>query len=146
MTGEPAAKPARAPWRRLLGIVFIVHGVITLAAAVVLAVAPAAIPATVGIELAPDGYLLSYFLAAAELAIGVLSLGAARLTDPRAVGLIVATFVVFHLSTALLEGVSLFSAAPSAVLIANLVVRLLAAAVFVVAWRLWRRGAPPASA
>ncbi|GGI45880.1 hypothetical protein BCL57_001515 [Agromyces flavus] len=142
----PAARSARAPWRSLLGIVFIAHGVITLAAAVVLAMLPAAIPATVGIELGPDGYLLSYFLAAAELAIGVLSLGAARLTDPTAVGLIVATFVVFHLATALLELVFLFSAAPSAVLVGNLVVRLVAAVVFVVAWRFWRRRAASASA
>ena len=52
-----------------------------------LAVVPAAIPATVGIDLDPEAYLLSYFLAAAELAIALLSLGATRLTDPAAVGL-----------------------------------------------------------
>ena len=69
----------------LLRIVLIVHGLVTLAAAVVLAVLPAAIPATVGIELEPDAYMLSYFLAAAELAIAMLSLGATRLTDPAAV-------------------------------------------------------------
>ncbi|RZS64565.1 hypothetical protein EV187_2952 [Agromyces ramosus] len=123
----------------LLRIVLIVHGIITLAAAVMLAVLPAAIPATVGIELDPEAYLLSYFLAAAELAIAMLSLGAIRMTDPAAVGLIVAVFVVFHLSTAVLELVYLASAPVTGVLIANIAVRVAAAAIFVIAWRRWRR-------
>ena len=122
----------------LLRIVLIVHGLVTLAAAVVLAVLPAAIPATVGIELEPDAYLLSYFLAAAELAIAMLSLGATRLTDPAAVGLIVAVIVVFHLSTAVLEVVYLLFAPVTGVLIANIAVRVVAAAIFVFAWRRWR--------
>ncbi len=125
----------------LLRIVLIVHGLVTLAAAVVLAVLPAAIPATVGIELEPDAYLLSYFLAAAELAIAMLSLGATRLTDPAAVGLIVAVIVVFHLSTAVLEVVYLLFAPVTGVLIANIAVRVVAAAIFVFAWRRWRRTA-----
>ena len=115
------------------------HGIVTLAAAVVLAVLPAAIPATVGIDLDPEAYLLSYFLAAAELAIAMLSLGATRLTDPAAVGLIVAVIVVFHLSTAVLEVVSLLFAPVTGVLIANIAVRVVAAAIFVFAWRRWRR-------
>ena len=106
-----------------------------------LAVVPAAIPATVGIDLDPGASLLSYLLAAAELAITMLSLGATRLTDPAAVGLIVAVFVVFHLSTAVLEVVYLLFAPVTVVLIANIVVRLVAAAIFVFAWRRWRRQA-----
>ena len=125
----------------LLRIVLIVHGLVTLAAAVVLAVLPAAIPATVGIELEPDAYLLSYFLAAAELAIAMLSLGATRLTDPAAVGLIIAVIVVFHLSTAVLEVVYLLFAPVTGVLIANIAVRVVSAAIFVFAWRRWRRTA-----
>jgi hypothetical protein len=57
----------------LLRLLFIVHGVVTLAAAMVLAALPAVIPATVDIPISPQGFLLSYFLAAAELAIAVLS-------------------------------------------------------------------------
>ena len=133
----PRLEPKRVSG--VLRIVLIVHGIITLAAAIVLAVAPSAIPATVGIELGADAFLLSYFLAAAELAIAMLSLGAIRLTDPAAVGLIVAVFVVFHLATAVLELVYLLFAPATGVLIANIAVRIVAAAIFVVAWRRWRR-------
>ena len=135
--GAPTAGPRRVDG--LLRILLIAHGVITLAAALVLAVLPAAIPATVGIELGADAFLLSYFLAAAELAIALLSLGATRLTDPAAVGLIVGVFVVFHLATAALELVYLLFAPVTVVLIANIVVRVVVAALFVFAWRRWRR-------
>lgn len=50
--------------------VFLIHGVVTMAAGVVLALFPAAIPLTVGIETDPSGYLLAYLLAAAQLGIG----------------------------------------------------------------------------
>ena len=142
MAPDTNESPADAAPRRvsgLLRIVLIVHGIITIAAAIVLAVAPDVIPATVGIELDSDGFLLSYFLAAAELAIAMLSLGATRLTDQAAVGLIVAVFVVFHLSTAALEAVYLLFAPVTGVLVANLAVRVIAAAIFILAWRRWRR-------
>src|SRR4051812_34349105 len=93
--------------RRPERIVFVAHGVVTLAAAVVLAVSPAAIPAAVGIVVGPDEFLLSYFVAAAELAIALTSIGAARLTDPAAIRLIAAGFALFHLATAALEVVHL---------------------------------------
>ncbi|PUB27023.1 hypothetical protein C8K30_105254 [Promicromonospora sp. AC04] len=115
--------------------IFIVHGAVTLAAAVALAVFPAAIPATVGITMDPSDYLLSYFLAAAELGVGVLSIGAARLADPAAIRLIAAAFAVFHGATAVLEVLYLATAGVSVVLVANVVVRLVAAAVFAVVWR-----------
>ncbi|KRE22875.1 hypothetical protein [Agromyces sp. Soil535] len=140
MTAEPdATLPAAPRVRGLLRVVFLIHGVITLAAAVVLAVLPAAIPATVGIDVGPDAFLLSYFLAAAELAIGLLSLGAAQLSDPAAVRLIVVVFVVFHLATAALEVVYLLFAPVTAVLLVNIAVRVIAAVVFIVAWRSWHR-------
>lgn len=116
--------------------VFLVHGVLTLAAAVVLVVRPAAIPATVGITIGPTEYLLSYFLAAAELGIGLLSIGAARLRDADAIRLIAGCFAVFHGATAILEVVYLLREGTSAVLIANVVVRVIATVVFVfLAWR-----------
>lgn len=120
---------------RLLRVLFAAHGIVTLAAAVVLVAAPAAIPATVGIELSTDGSLLSYFLAAAEIAIAVLSLGAVRISDPAALRLIVVTFIVFHLSTAVLEVVYLVLDGPAAALVANIAVRVVVAALFIVALR-----------
>ena len=115
--------------------IFIVHGIVTLAAAVVLAVFPAAFPATVGISIGPGEYLLSYFLAAAELGIGVLSLGAARLRDPGAVRLIAVSFALFHGATALLELVYILMAGASMVLVVNTVVRVAVAALFILVAR-----------
>ena len=69
----------RAP--ALLRAVFVVHGVITLAGAIVLTVLPTAIPSAVGMTVERQEYLLVYLVGAAELAVAVLSFGAARLTD-----------------------------------------------------------------
>ncbi len=121
--------------RRVQQVIFIVHGAVTVAAGIVLVALPSAIPATIGILLEPQDYLLCYLLAAAELAIGMLSLGAARLDDPRAVELIAAAFAAFHGATAVLEVVYLVAERGDTVLLANIVVRLLAAAVFLVVAR-----------
>ena len=116
--------------RRPLRVLLIAHGLVTVAAAVVLAVVPAAIPATVGIRLQPDGYLLAYLLAGTELAIGILSLGAARLGDPAALKLIIVVFVVFHLATAALEILHLALTGFDAVILVNIAVRLAVSAAF----------------
>lgn len=113
-------------------LVFIIHGVITLAASVVLVAFPTLIPSTVGIRLETEQNLLSYFLAAAELAIGVLSLGAAWLRDSNAIRLIALSFAVFHGATALLEIAYLITSGMSAALIGNIVVRVIATALFAV--------------
>lgn len=120
---------------RVERIIFIVHGVVTLAAAIVLAVFPAAIPSTVGLSIGSGAYLLSYFLAAAELGIGVLSLGAAHLSDPTAIRLIAVSFAAFHAATAILETVYIVIEGASAVLIANIVVRVIAAVAFLLVVR-----------
>lgn len=65
----------------------------------------------------------------------MLSIGAARLSDPGAIRLIAASFVVFHGVTAVLEVVYLAMQGVSAVLVANVVVRLIACAVFVLVAR-----------
>jgi len=57
---------------RTLRAVFFVHGLITLAGAVVLTAFPTAIPSAVGITLERSDYLLVYLVAAAELAVAVL--------------------------------------------------------------------------
>lgn len=84
-------------------IFLLTHGLITLAAALVLIVAPKLIPAAVDIRLQPEHYLLSYFLAAAELAIAGLSFYAARIRNAAALKGILYSFMIFHGSTAILE-------------------------------------------
>lgn len=129
--------PVHSQWRvsAPLRTVFIIHGVATLAAAVVLAVAPGAIPSTVNIPLDRAGFLLCYLLAATELAIALLSFGAVRLTDRAAVRLIVMVFIAFHLTTGVLELGYLTYTPASPALIANAVVRFGAAGVFAILWR-----------
>jgi hypothetical protein len=83
------------------------HAVITAAAAVVLVVFPAAIPAAVGISISSDAFLLCYFLAAAELGFSWLSMWGARSTDPAVVRGVMRTCVVFHVASALLETLAL---------------------------------------
>lgn len=111
------------------------HGAVTLAAAIVLAAFPTAIPATVGIVIDQEDFLLSYFLAAAELGIAVISIGASRLADATAIRLIAAGFAAFHLSTAVLELIYLVLNGLDAVLILNILVRIVAGTVFLLVWR-----------
>jgi hypothetical protein len=112
------------------------HAVLTAAAGVVLVVRPAAIPGIVGIQLAPDAYLLGYLLAAAELGFAALSWRGARLVDPDAVRVIIFACVVLHAFSAALETVVWISR-PSPILMANIAIR-----VAVVAVLLWIRPAP----
>ena len=88
---------------RGLRALFVIHGFITLAAGVVLIVAPDLIPGMVGIRLEPDAYLVAYLLAGAEIGLAVLSFGASRVTDPRTLRLIVWSLVAFHGSSGILE-------------------------------------------
>jgi hypothetical protein len=126
----------RAP--RLLRAVFVVHGFITLAGAVVLMVFPTAIPSMVGITLERPEYLLVYLVGAAELAVAVLSFGATRLTDPAALRLVVMTFVVLHGASGVLDLVYMGVIGPNATIIANTVLRFAVIAVFLFAWRVAR--------
>ena len=112
-----------------------VHGLITLAGAVVLTMFPTAIPSVVGIKLERADYLLVYLVAAAELAVAVLSFGAARLTDRRALGVIVTTLVVLHLSSGILNLVYMGLTGFNGTMIALTVLRFTVVVVFLVAWR-----------
>jgi hypothetical protein len=123
----------RAP--RLLRAVFVVHGFITLAGAVVLTVFPTAIPSVVGIRLERPQYLLVYLVGAAELAVAVLSFGAARLTDRGALWLIVLTFVVLHGFSGILDIAYMAVTHVNGAMIANTVARFAVVTVFLVAWR-----------
>lgn len=86
-----------------LRTLLIVHGFITLAAGIVLTVSPGLIPSAVGIDLEPDADTVAYLLAGAEFGLAVLSFGASRLTDRRALRIIVWSFIVFHGSSGVLE-------------------------------------------
>ena len=120
---------------RLLRAVFVAHGMITLAGAVVLAVFPTAIPSAVGITVERPQYLLVYLVGAAELAVAVLSFGAARLTDEAALRLVVTTFVVLHGASGVLDLVYMGVIGPNTTVIANTVLRFTVVAVFLFVWR-----------
>jgi hypothetical protein len=68
---------------RGLRILLVIHGFITLAASIVLVVAPGLIPSVVGIHLDPSADVLAYLLAGAEFGLAVLSFGASRVADFR---------------------------------------------------------------
>jgi hypothetical protein len=119
----------------LLRTVLLIHGVITLAGAVLMTVSPRAIPAAVGIDLRPNDYLLVYLVAAAELAAAVLSFGAVRLTDRSAVRLVVATLVVLHGASGLLNVLYASQIGWSTVLVVSTSARAAAVVVLLFAWR-----------
>lgn len=110
--------------RKLLNAWFMIHAIATLAAGVVLIVAPNAIPSTVGIDLPTNAVLLAYFLGAAEIAIAFLSFGARKIKDITALSLIIWTFIVFHAATAIVELYDMALNGYSAVLVANVIFRL----------------------
>ncbi len=126
----------RAP--ALLRAVFVVHGLITLAGAAVLTVFPTAIPSVVGMTVDRQEFLLVYLLGAAELAVSVLSFGATRLTDAKALGLVVTTFVVLHGASGILNLVYMAVTHVNATMIANTVARFTVVLVFLAVWRMAR--------
>jgi hypothetical protein len=128
---------------RMLRAVFVVHGLITLAGAVVLTAFPTAIPSSVGITIERSDYLLVYLVAAAELAVAVLSFGATRITDLAALRLIVTTFVTLHLASGVLDIVYMSMTAADGTMIANTVLRFTVVVVFVVVWQAARRHHTP---
>lgn len=114
---------------KVLKSVLIIHGLITLAAGIVLVVAPTLIPKTVNIDISPNQYLLSYFLAAAELGIAYLSFFAVTIADKNALRIICSTFIVFHLATCGLE-IYAFIEGISSKIIFNIILRILVTALF----------------
>jgi hypothetical protein len=128
---------------KALQAVFFVHGLITLAGAVVLTAFPTAIPSMVGITITRPDYLLVYLVAAAELAVAVLSFGAIRITDWAALRLIVTTLVVLHAMSGILDIVYMALTAPNATMISNTVLRFAVVAVLLVVWWSARRHQTP---
>jgi hypothetical protein len=124
---------------RGLRILLVVHGFITLAAATVLVVAPGFIPRVVGIDLEPRANVLAYLLAGAEFGLAVLSFGASRVTDSRALRLIVWSLIAFHGSSGVLE-VYAYAQGASVAVIGNVAARVVVVLLF--AW-LSRKQARP---
>jgi hypothetical protein len=124
---------------RPLRIVLVIHGLITLAGAVVLTVFPTAIPSVVGIAVERPQYLLVYLIGAAELAVAVLSFGATRITDAAALGLVVITVVVLHGASGILDLVYMAMTRVNATMVANTVARLAVVAVFLLVWQKAKR-------
>jgi hypothetical protein len=113
--------------------VLIAHALITAVAGLVLVARPEAIPAVVGIRLAPDAFLLAYLLAAAEWGFAVLSWLGARLQDPAGLRVVMLACTVLHLSSCMLEAfVWIHAPSRSPVLVANVGARLV-----IVAALLW---------
>jgi hypothetical protein len=104
---------------------------------------PTAIPSMVGITITRPDYLLVYLVAAAELAVAVLSFGAIRITDGAALGLIVTTLVVLHATSGVLDVVYMALTQPDGTLISNTVLRFAVVTVFLVVWRIARRHQTP---
>jgi hypothetical protein len=128
---------------KVLRAVFALHGLITLAGAVVLMAFPEAIPSMVGITITRPDYLLVYLVGAAELAFAVLSFGAIRITDWAALRLIVTTLVVVHATSGVLDIVYMTLTQPNATMISNTVLRFAVVTVFLVVWRVARRHQTP---
>jgi hypothetical protein len=113
--------------RRLL----IFQGFTTLAAAVVLTVAPGVIPGVVGIHLGSNAYMVAYLLAGAEFGFALLSFGGSRLVDPQALRLVAWTCVAFHASSAVLE-VYAYAQGTSVLVLSKVVARIIIIALFAV--------------
>jgi hypothetical protein len=122
-----------------LRILLVIHGVITLTASIVLVVAPGLIPSVVGIDLEPGADVLAYLLAGAEFGLAVLSFGASRVTDSRALRLIVWSLIAFHGSSGVLEVYAYLQGVDVAI-IGNVAARVVIVILF--AWLSRKRAKP----
>ncbi|MGP3918720.1 hypothetical protein [Nonomuraea sp. 10N515B] len=112
-----------------LRILLTLHGLVTLAAGVVLIIAPGLVPSAVGVRITPDAYLVCYLLGAAELAVAFLSFAARTLRQPEGTRLVVWTMIVFHGGTAVVETYA-FTRGVHAGIWANVALRLAVIALF----------------
>ena len=107
------------PFRLLL----LVNAIATLAAGIVLFAFPGAIPATVGISLAPDQAFVARLLGASEFGIAALCIGALRSSEPAVLRLTASTMIVFHAASAIADMMALLQDVTSTVAL-NLVLRI----------------------
>ncbi|WP_433416256.1 hypothetical protein ACQP1V_39770 [Microtetraspora malaysiensis] len=112
-----------------LRILLTLHGLVTLAAGVVLVVAPGLVPSAVGIRIPADAYLVCYLLGAAELAVAFLSFAGRTLRHPEGTRLAAQTLIVFHGCTAAVEAYA-FTRGLHAAIWANVALRMAVIALF----------------
>ncbi len=116
---------------RKLRYLLLVHGLITLAAAVVLMVDPGLIPSAVGIRLQPGSNLVAYLLAGAEFGFAVLTIGGSRLEDSRALSLVASSCIAFHGLSGILE-IYAYVQGVSSIVLTNVMARLIIIVLFLV--------------
>jgi hypothetical protein len=109
--------------QRALIVLFSINAAGAAAAAVVLALAPGAIPSLAGIAIDPSQNLLPYLLAAAELALASLAVLAIRSPSPEVKRISVVVLVIFHAGSAL-AGVAAVTQGAGVVVTANVAVRV----------------------
>ena len=86
-----------------LSTLLIINAIATLAAGVVLFVAPNLIPSAVGIHIDRSAYLISYLLGSSELAFAALCYYARTLNDSQALRVIALTCIIFHAASGVAE-------------------------------------------
>jgi hypothetical protein len=84
-------------------VLLLINALATGAAAVVLAIAPSAIPATIGLVLRPEEFVLSYFLAGSEAAICLMCLQGFRVRSRSLRIVLYQGLIGFHAVTAALS-------------------------------------------
>lgn len=110
--------------RKILRVLLAINAVAAFAAACVLAIAPAAIPATVGVILPPSANLLAYLLAATELGLAVLALlPLVRGSDELMVASII-VLIVTHLASAI-AGLAVVGNSANGYILLNVAVRII---------------------
>ena len=112
-----------------LKTLFFLHGLVTLAAGIVLLVDPNLIPGVVGIHLPSSAYLVPYLLGTAELCIAAVSFGASRFTDGLALRTTAWSFIILHGSTAFIE-VYAYTQGLDALIWGNIVLRVVVVVLF----------------
>jgi hypothetical protein len=112
-----------------LRALLVIHGLITVAASIVLTVAPGLLPSVIGVHLEPSANVVVYLLAGAELGFAVLSFGGSRLKDPQALRLVVWSCGAFQGSTGALE-IYAYAQGASVAILGNVAARAVIIALF----------------
>jgi hypothetical protein len=112
-----------------LSKLLIINAIATLAAGIVLFVAPNLIPSAVGINIDRSAYLISYLLGSSELAFAALCYYGRELKDSQALRVIALTCIVFHGASGVAE-IYAFVQGVSAVVWWNVALRVVMVVLF----------------
>lgn len=116
-----------------LAALLMFNAALTAGAVVLLTVSPATIPATVGFPASRDGYPMGYMLAAAEVALTVMFLGACTISDLKALRLILLIGISFHIASASAEIYAVFQHQAGNSVWANIALRMFLSALLAIA-------------